>query len=348
MTFLRTIAAFAVAAFLPNASATEALVSSPGFDDPGFVAQFPATTSVLVSIDGKTVLEKYFPAGGPNVLNDTRSVTKTITALAAGLALKDRKLTSLDAPLLALFQGWKTGNDSDLKRAITLRDALTMSSAFDCDDNDEKSAGAEDRMHEQKEWVSWGLGLPVRADYQRDETGRGPFHYCTINAVLAGHAIGAAVKRPIQDYVQDQLFGPLGITASKWQFSPSGEAMTGGGLRLTTRDLAKLGQLLLDNGRWNGKEILPPAFVGQLLTPYRSGFDQEYGLLIWKHKVPTPCGQETFWYMGGNGGNAVVISQRLKMVAVITRTRYNTGTMWMETGRMLSQHVFPLAPCPKP
>lgn len=315
------------------------------FEDPEFNKTFPQTTSVLVDVAGQRKVERYYPGGGPEVLNDTRSVTKSIVALAALLAQRDGALKSLDTPLAELLGTVPYRYDGPIKRAITLRDAMTMSSALDCDDNDEKSPGSEDRMHEQTNWVDWGMNLPVRADYVRDASGRGPFHYCTINAVLAGHAIGAAVKRPIQDYVQDALFTPLGIKRAKWSFSPSGEAMTGGGLGLTTRDLAKLGRLLLDKGKWQGKQLLPESFVAEMMTPFRQGNGQSYGLLIWRHAVPTQCGEEQFWYMGGNGGNAVVVAPRLNMVAVVTRTRYNTNTMWMETGRMLGERIFTLIPC---
>jgi CubicO group peptidase (beta-lactamase class C family) len=327
-------------------SVPSAVAATAPFDDPDFTKTYPQTTSVYVEIGGTLKVERYFAGGGPDVLNDTRSATKSIVAMAAGIALRDGALNSLDTPLLDLLGKSKVQNDGPLKRAITLRDTLTMSSALDCDDNDEKSPGAEDRMHEQERWVDWGINLPVRADYVRDATGRGPFHYCTINAVLAGHAIGAAVKRPIQDYVQDVLFSPLGIQRAKWSFSPSGEAMTGGGTGLTTRDLAKLGRLVLDKGRWQDKQLIPESAIAEMLTPYREGNGQSYGLLMWRHEIPTACGSEQFWYMGGNGGNAVVIAPRLNLIAVVTRTRYNTQTMWMETGRLLSQTVFPLAPCP--
>lgn len=320
--------------------------AAASFDDPEFTKTFPQTTSVYVETGGAVKLERYYPGGGPEVLNDTRSAMKTIVALAAGLSLRDGALKSLDAPLIDLLGKTPIRHDGPIKRAITLRDAMTMSSALDCDDNDEKSPGAEDRMHEQSNWIEWGVNLPVRADYARDASGRGPFRYCTINSVLAGHAVAAAVKRPIQDYVQDALFKPLGIERTKWSYSRSGEAMTGGGLGLATRDLAKLGRLILDKGEWRGKRILPASYIAEMLTPYREGNGQSYGLQIWRHEIPTACGAQQFWYMGGNGGNAVVMAHELDMVAVVTRTRYNTQTMWMETGRMLSQHIFPLAPCP--
>lgn len=318
----------------------------PSLDEPEFSATFPQTTSLYAEIGGELKVERYFSGGGLETLNDTRSATKTIVALAAGLAMRDGALTSLDVPIADLLGKAPAKGDGPLKRSITLRDAMTMSSALDCDDNDEKSPGAEDRMHEQSNWVDWGMSLPVRQDYLRDASGRGPFHYCTINAVLAGHAVGAAVKRPIQDYVQDALFRPLDIRKTKWSYSKSGEAMTGGGLGLRTRDLARLGRLILDRGKWRGKQLIPEAFIAELLTPYREGNGQSYGLLIWRHEIPGPCGAVRFWYMGGNGGNAVVVAPDLRMVAVVTRTRYNVPTMWMETGRMLSERVFPLAPCP--
>ncbi len=136
----------------------------------------PDTTSVLVFKNDRLVFESYFGTGGINVLNDTRSVTKTLTALIVGQALSDGALRSGDQPAFDLLPDLAPfKNDGPLKRAITLMDLLTMSSALDCNDFDERNVGNEENMYPLANWTRWVVDLPVKSDYLRNASGRGPF-----------------------------------------------------------------------------------------------------------------------------------------------------------------------------
>jgi CubicO group peptidase (beta-lactamase class C family) len=309
--------------------------------------QFPDTTSVLVYRNGKFVFERYFGSGGINVLNNTRSVSKTLTALVVGQAIADGALRSFDQPAfeqvpqLAPFK-----HDSELKRGITIMDLLTMSSALDCNDFDARNVGNEENMYPLTNWARWVVDLPVKAGYSRTASGRGPFSYCTGGTLLLGQIVQRAVGAPLDRYFDQRLFLPLGIRDRQWARSPSGEFQSGGGLNLRSRDLLKLGVLMQDEGRWLGHQIVPAAWVRRMQT-LSNVVDESrgYGMLTWQRQFASPCGTVNGWYMSGNGGNVVASVPLKNLVVVVTRTRYNQRGMHQETARLLEKHVFATLPC---
>ena len=137
---------------------------------------------------GKLVFERYFGAGGINVLNNTRSATKTLTALIVGQAIADGALRSAEQP--ALSPCYRSSrlyrSDGELKQRITLMDLLTMSSALDCNDFDERNVGNEENMYPLTNWALMGGGPPresrllaqAQAVEVRSRTARpGPFSW---------------------------------------------------------------------------------------------------------------------------------------------------------------------------
>ncbi len=302
---------------------------------------FPQTTSVVIVVNDQTVFEHYYGDGGPKVLNNTRSATKSITALGVGAAIADSAIASVDArafDLLGDLAPFK--NDSPAKRAITLRDLLTMSSAFDCNDSDPESPGNEENMYPQAQWARWAADLPTAA------SDAGKWRYCTAGTVILGRVIQEAVGEPVDRYIDRRILEPLGISEHKWFYSASGEAMTGGGLELTSRDLAKLAELVLHDGVWDRQQVVPAAFVDDALTIHKQvNEDQAYGYLFWRREWKTRCGAVEGWYMAGNGGNAVVMFRDLNSAIVVTRTRYNTRGMHQETIRLIEDYALPAVLC---
>jgi CubicO group peptidase (beta-lactamase class C family) len=316
----------------------------PGLADAIAKGDFPKTTSVLVIQHGELIYESYFGAGSPELLNDTRSATKSITALAIGLAISDGAIASTDAPAFSFLKDKAPfANDGPLKQAITIKDLMTMSSALACNDDDDKSLGNEDRMHEQQDWTRWAVDLPTRSDYKRDGDGLGSWAYCTAGAFLSGQIVQRAVHQPVDQYIAHSLFEPLGITHFEWPRSPTGEVMTGGGLRLTSRDLAKIAWTVTDHGRWQGKQIVPAAFADDMTTAHRTAYgDHGYGYFYWQFDYHSPCGTQSGWYMAGNGGNAIVSLRGLRAAVVVTRQEYNTRGMHQRTQNLLEHFVLPL------
>lgn len=331
--------ALLVSSLLVPAGANAQPASNPA-TPPQSLQQLPGGTSWLLQREGRTVAETYARDADVQTLHDTRSATKSITALLIAAAVQDG-LLRWDTPVFEAFAAERPiQHDDAAKRAITVEDLLTMSSALDCNDWEDASPGNEENMYPQPNWLRWTLDLPTRGD-ARDASGRGPFAYCTAGVFLLGQLLERRAPGGLEAYQQRRLFAPLGITAWQWKRSDSGEPLTGGGLRLRTRDLARLAQLLLQQGRWQGQVLIEPVLLQHLLTVARDtpmpGLG--YGHLFWRRDFKTSCGAQPGWMMAGNGGNLVAVFPQAQLSAVLTRTHYNQRGMHEQSWAFVEQQL---------
>jgi CubicO group peptidase (beta-lactamase class C family) len=343
---------------LPEARATDTTQPMPpaeqnsasfaGMESAISSGKFEQVTSVVIARDGKMIYEHYFDEGGPEALRNTRSATKTVTAMLVGAAIARGKLSGVNALVLPGFSEMRPFANSDPRKdRITVEDLMTMSSVLECDDSNQYSRGNEERMYLIEDWPRFALDLPVRGfpawvPKPADSPYGRSFSYCTAGVTLLGAMLQRKVGQPLDHFARDVLFAPLGITKTQWQYSPTGIAQGGGGLGLTSRDLLKLGQLLLDHGRWNGTQVLPETFVTAMLSPHARPDDQhDYGYLIWlpKYKVGTKTFETAA--MAGTGGNKVVIVPALNLVAAITTTNYDVRNPHAITDRLLTEYIIP-------
>ena len=307
------------------------------------LGEFPKTTSILVSQKGELVYEQYFGKGRADLLNDTRSVTKAITSVVTGKMIENGNISGVEDKISIHLNSAVMKNDS-IKSNIQIKDLLTMSSGFLANDSDDSSPGNEDKMHKQDDWSKWIVNLPVKQNYLRDKNGFGPFRYATINAVLMGEVIENVVNQPVDTYIINTLFKPLGIENYEFQYSPTNEAMTGGGLKLRSRDLLKIGELVQADGVFQKNQLIPKDWINDCLTVHRMDDDSGagYGYYFWNFQFP--IGEKSMtngWFMAGNGGNIVLILPELESVIVVTRTNYNSPTQAIETIKLVSQYIIP-------
>ncbi|WP_133000967.1 serine hydrolase domain-containing protein [Luteimonas arsenica] len=219
--------------------------------------------ALLVMRDGEVLLERHGDdEPGPIEL---MSATKSVVALGIGLLLADGQLDSLDAPVSTWYPEWRQGRKAD----ITVRMLLDHTSGLQNTPN----AGAE--IYPAPDVVQ--LALAAELDSAPGEE----FSYNNKATNLLAGIIHKASGKPMDEYLGARLFTPLGIEAGEWHHDSAGNPHAMAGLPLTARDAAKLGQLLLDDGRGpDGARLLPEGFVDALFTA--SARSERVGLLWWR------------------------------------------------------------------
>jgi CubicO group peptidase (beta-lactamase class C family) len=313
---------------------------------------FVKITSVALARHGSLVYEAYFDDLGRDGLRNTRSATKTVTSMLVGVAIDQGLLSGVDAPVLPFFpEKQPTQHPDPRKERITVEDFLTMSSILECDDFNSFSRGHEERMYLLEDWIQFALDLPVRgfptwypggSTAPADQPYGRSFSYCTAGVVTLGDVLERATGMDVPSFADRYLFGPLGIAHREWQLTPSGGAMTGGGLALRSRDLLKLGQLYLNGGLWDGARVISQHWVEASTRPHARVDDEtEYGYLWWLHAFSAGDSGQKYaaYFMSGNGGNKVAVFPELDLVAVITSVNYGARGMHEQVERLISEHI---------
>lgn len=261
-------------------------------------AQNTHSSALIVVKDGHVIAERYFGSTAKEPLR-INSVTKSVVSLAMGQLIADNKIPSLGTPLSKWFPEWVLGK----KAKVTLRDILTHTSGLY---HEESAAG----LYQQPDVVRYARGLPIA-----DEPGKN-FSYSNEAVALIPAIVQAASGKPLDKYLQERIFKPLGIVDYKWDRDAAGNPLAFGGLWLFPRDLARLGQLMLDSGRCNGKQLVPAAWVRACTSPARADIP-DYGLFwrLYHDRTNSPPKVAGF---GGDGwlGQYVVVYPEQHLVAV--------------------------------
>jgi CubicO group peptidase (beta-lactamase class C family) len=307
--------------------------------------QFKKIGSVLIARHGKLAFEDYVE-GDAVTSRDTRSATKSITDVLVGIAIQEGKL-KVDAKVLALLpeHARKLQNPDPRKSQISVEDFLTMSSPLECDDWNDASRGNEERMYLVEDWAQFILDLPIRGRLHLGEQVEPPpygrnFSYCTGGVFVLSEILQKATGMRTDRYAREKLFVPLGISNAQWVYSPLNVPQTGGGLRLSSRDLLAVGQLYLDGGRWGGRQIIAEDWVKNSTRPHaRIDEATEYGYLWWLKSFKSADRSYPAFFMSGNGGNKVVVVPQLDLVVVITSTNYNAPGMHQQSEKLLTDYI---------
>lgn len=300
---------------------------------------FKHITSVVVIKNGKLLIEEYFNGATRDSLHDVRSVGKTFASTLAGIAKQEGYLRSETQKLADFYDLKAFENDSPAKANTSLNELLTMSSAFDGDDNDNDSPGNEENMYPTPNWVKFILDLPVEpAKF------KGSWHYFTAGVVLLGDVLNKLVSGSLERYADQKLFKPLGISHYQWQYTPQKVVNTAGGIRMNALDFAKYGQLYKNGGRWQGKQLIPAAWVNQTFTHHKTipGRKNEYyGYLFWNKTYQVNGKAYETYYCSGNGGNKIFVFKDQPLVVVVTATAYNTAYAHPQVDKIMEQYILP-------
>jgi len=302
-------------------------------------------TSVMVVHAGRPVYEQYFD-GDADTLRDVRSATKSVTALLAGIAIDRGDLPGVEARVYDRFPAFSTTHAVDPRlRAMTLADLLTMSALWECDDQNAFSSGNEERMYVTEHWLDFALALPVKGfapwmTRPEDSPHGRAFAYCTANSFVAGALVERATGQSLARFAATALEQPLDIRSSHWNLSPEGIGMGGGGTRYRTRDLAKFGQLVVDGGRWRGRQVVSAGYIQAMTTPQAQAEDDaEYGYQWWRLHFDLAGRDVAVWAMSGNGGNYVFVWPQRHLVAVVTTNAYNRSFAHPQSRQLFRDYI---------
>lgn len=310
--------------------------------------------SLLVLKSGKVVAEEYFQGederrGQPlgtvrfhaGTLHDLRSVTKSVTSALFGIAVASGAIPDIDAPVLSYFPEYKDLQTDERKR-IRLRHVLSMSSGLEWDE-DSRPYGdplnSETAMDAARDRAWFVLSRPiVAAPGER-------FRYNGGDTLLLAAVIERATKMRLDEYAGKVLFRPLGIERFDWIKYPDGTPIAASGLRLLPRDMAKFGVLYLSRGQWQGKQVVPEAWVKASTSPQTKISDrpfgfQNYGYQWWLGTARDDA--HTPWIMAvGYGGQRIMLIPSLDLVMVLTAGMYGNRAQTDITFEILLDGVLP-------
>lgn len=260
-----------------------------------------AMHSVMVLRHGKIVAEGWWAPYDAGTRHLLYSLTKSFTSTAVGLAIADGKLT-LDDRVLQYFPDAAPATPSDELKAMRVRDLLTMSTGHHA----EPAFGAD------QPWTKTFLSAPVA---HKPGTF---FLYNTPASYMLSAIVQKVTGAPLRSYLGPRLFDVIGIADPVWETSPEGISIGGYGLKLRTEDIARFGQLYLQKGQWQGRQVVPAAWVEQATARQMSNgsnpesdWEQGYGFQFWRTRHGHYRGDGAF-------GQFCVVMPEQDAVVVIT------------------------------
>jgi CubicO group peptidase (beta-lactamase class C family) len=295
---------------------------------------------VVIVRRGRLVLERYYE-GDDQVRDDKgrarveritfsaerghelRSVTKSIIGLLYGIALDQGKVPPLDQPLVAQFP---YGDLPDMAQRLrwTIAHAITMTLGTDW--NEELSyqdpRNGQTAMEAAPDRYRYVLEQPIVA------VAGERFIYCGGATALIGKILEKGTGQSLHDYARAALFDPLGIGPTEWRIGRDGETDFASGLGMRPRDLARIGQMLLDGGLAQGRQVVPAAWLDASFKPAVPVNDRrQYGYHWYVGEIAFdgPEGRRRARWSAatGNGGQRLVVFPQLELVVVITAGNYN-------------------------
>ncbi|GAB3174812.1 serine hydrolase domain-containing protein [Telluribacter humicola] len=207
--------------------------------------------SIMILRHGQVVAEGWWNPYRPDLKHTMYSMSKSFTSTAIGLAVHEGKLTVEDK-VISFFPDKVPQQVSDNLAALRVKDLLTMSVGHEKDSTPE--------IRTEDDWVQKFLSLPIK--YKPGTQ----FLYNSGATYMLSAIVQKVTGQRVLDYLKPRLFDPLGIEGMDWERDPKGIDTGGWGLRVRTEDLAKFGQLYLQKGQWNGKQLIPAAWVEEATT----------------------------------------------------------------------------------
>ena len=273
---------------------------------------------IVIIKDKKLVVEEYFNTYWRETIHDIRSAGKGITSLLLGIAIDQGVIKSIDQSIYEFFPNAQRRAD------IRISHLLAMSSGLDADDTDENSPGASTRWLTKDDWVNFALSLPMKS------TPGEKYVYNDVCPMLIGAIIEETSGKRLDDFANENLFAPLDIREFYWYSAANGRTGPMGNLYLSTLDLAKIGQLILNEGEWNGQRLISSTRIDEITNARfdisnKDPFADAYGHFWFKATKRINGRSFDCIYASGNGGNLLFVVPDENLVVSLTSSAYGQG-----------------------
>jgi CubicO group peptidase (beta-lactamase class C family) len=277
-------------------------------------------TDILCALTVKdgVIIDEYYKEGeSENSVLRFNSCTKSVSGALVGVAIEQGLLSGVDAKLTEFFPQLSLPGQED-KGDITVEHLLTHTSGIYW--NEWSGGDYFHRLSKSENWVDFVLGQDMASAPGE------VFNYTTGGSHLLGAVIGKAAGMTAYEFGLERLFKPLGMKSVQWRDDPQGITDGGNGLSMTARDAAKLGQLYLNGGRWEGRQIIPEEWVGRSVTRQAAGSPGtgEYGYSWWLKAFGSEGAWYDSYYAMGAGGQYIIVVPGLELVTVMASRHSDT------------------------
>lgn len=266
--------------------------------------------SLLVIRNNQIVLDACFYPFQRKYVHDLASVTKSITSLLIGIAIDKGYIKNENQSVLYYFPEYSVKNDT--LKTVKIKDLLNMASGLQCSWNDREKELTQ--MRNREDWVKFQFSLPF-------ETIPGEkFSYCSGNFYLLAEILQRSTKMTCIDFARRFLFKPMEFGETYWLKNYKGVNHGWGDLYISTYDMAKIGCLILNNGKWNGNQVISKEWIEKIVPLYKIQKTESYGYGWWLDSENPDEIQAV-----GRGGQRLFIFKDRNMVIATTGGGFEAG-----------------------
>jgi len=272
---------------------------------PNDIFDIGTVQSLVIQKNGEIIHEEYRGSIDGDEPTNIKSASKSIISLLIGIAIDKGFIQSVDEPIGQFFPDYFAENPDSAKASITIKDLLTMRSGLET-----TSFYNYGRWVLSNNWVEFTLDQPFV-----EEPG-GQMVYSTGTSHLLSVILTKATGMSTRSFANEYLFAPMDIQIGGWARDPQGYYMGGNNLAVAPLDLLKIGTMMMDVGKYNGKQIVPKDWILESVQVYtRSNYNPyNYGYMWWRR----PVGGYQLFFAWGNGGQYIMMLPELETVISIT------------------------------
>lgn len=275
--------------------------------------------SMLIVKSGNLVHEAYFGGYHRDSLHKIHSITKSISSALIGIAINEKYIKGVEEPIDQFFPEFSHLFEDSRKREIKIKHILTLTSGFDWDEKSHPYSDSRNSEYNQVRsgnWIKYVLERPMRNDPGMK------WEYNTGSVHLLSGILRKQTGKVTDKFAEEYLFKPLKIREYEWNKDPQGNPCTGGthgGLRIKTRDIAKIGYVFLNDGQWKGQQVVPKEWVDVSTAVHiRPPKYNPMGFLWWRSSVVINGKRIDSIYSAGYGGQSLTLVPELNLIIVFT------------------------------